>query len=99
MDKELSDTDKGIYNPLPIEPDDLVGNIKEENDTLTGILDRTVVTSGKGEDGHPIGVANMSPLLDTCQYEVGIDGIPYNCTTIRLPKAYIYRLILMIINS
>eukprot|EP00957_Ditylum_brightwellii_P139254 10613207-Ditylum_brightwellii.AAC.1 len=34
LEDNLLDTDKGIDNALPIEPDALVGNLEEEMDTF-----------------------------------------------------------------
>eukprot|EP00957_Ditylum_brightwellii_P136868 10437481-Ditylum_brightwellii.AAC.1 len=69
IEEELSDINEGINNPLPIEPDVLVGNLEESADTFDEYLGAelipnpgsegssrrgTVVKRAKGEDGCPI---------------------------------------------
>ena len=54
----------------------------------------TVVKRAKGEDCHPIGIANRNPILDTCRYDVDIDGVPHEYTANHIAKICILRLIL-----
>eukprot|EP00957_Ditylum_brightwellii_P013491 1017861-Ditylum_brightwellii.AAC.1 len=69
IDEEVSDINESIDNPLPIEPDALVGNLEESTDTFDEYLGAelvldpgpertsrrgTVVKREKGEDGRPI---------------------------------------------
>ena len=37
----------------------------------------TVTKCLKGEDGRPIGRSHSNPYLDTCHYQVDLDGIPH----------------------
>ena len=87
--------DEGIDNPEPIDESGLAGDIEEGTnvyDEYLGaklILDvgpdgaprkGTVVKRLRGEDRCPIRQGHYNPLLDTCKYEVEVEGIPHEFT-------------------
>eukprot|EP00957_Ditylum_brightwellii_P192252 14635015-Ditylum_brightwellii.AAC.1 len=85
IEGQKDEVNEGIDNPLPYDPNSIVGNIEEDTnmfDEYLGaelILDpgpdrslrkRTVSKRHKGDDGRPIGTSHYNPLLDTRRYDV-----------------------------
>eukprot|EP00957_Ditylum_brightwellii_P195017 14858873-Ditylum_brightwellii.AAC.1 len=92
IEDEMDEVNGGVDNPLPYDPNSLVGDIEEGTnvfDEYIGvelILDSgpdgsqrkgTVIKHHTGEDGRPISTSHYNPFLDTREYDVEIDGVPH----------------------
>ena len=92
LEDRFDEVDEGIDNPGSIDESGLAGDIEEGVNVYDEYLGAklifdvgpdgaprkgTMLKQLRGEDGHPIGWGHHNPLLDTCKYEVEVEGIPH----------------------